>query len=137
MEFIKTHQPSHNIAYFVSSGNVSWYYFLTELFTFAICYSYIYLNEDIFLGKSRQPKWNSDFCKQLEYISPHDEYTVCRTIFAINLLESFLCANMENGKIFYMFILFKITFYFMGYLLYSSSSEHNSIFQSWDEECIK
>lgn len=137
MEFIKTHQPSHNIAHFVSSENVSSYYFLTELFTFAICYSYIYLNEDIFLGKSPQPKQNSDFCKQLEYISPHDVYTVRRTIFTINLLESFMCANVENGKILYMFILFKVTIYFMGYLLYSSSYEHDSIFQSWYEKCIK
>lgn len=79
---------------------------MTELFSFAIYYSYIYiyvythLNEDIFRGKSQWPESISDFCKWLEYISSHDVYTVCRIIFIINLLESFMCTNTENGKLF-------------------------------------
>lgn len=48
-----------------------------------------------------------------------------------------MCANAENGKVFYMFILFMDTVYFLGYFLYGSSYEHASTFQSWAGYYIK
>lgn len=38
--------------------------------------------------------------------------------------------NTENGKIFYMFILFMVTVCFMSDFLYDGDYEHTSIFQS-------